>query len=99
MGATRPPPYGASPSISVAMKWGRFPDALRVHTWGGMTRALLLSLLSRQCLLLKPAAFRERYPHGWLVWESGVWNVPEIGEELGTTRVPAREIADCLPES
>jgi hypothetical protein len=64
-----------------------------------MTRALLLSLLSRQCLLLKPAAFRERYPHGWLVWESGVWNVPEMGEELGATRSPAREIADCLPES
>ena len=64
-----------------------------------MTRALLLSLLSRQCLLLKPTAFRERYPHGWLVWESGVWNVPEMGEELGTTRSPAREIADCLPES
>ena len=81
------------------MKWGRFPDALRVHTWRGMTRALLLSLLSRQCLLLKPAAFRERYPHGWLVWESGVWNVPEVGEELGATRVPAGEIADCLPES
>lgn len=44
-------------------------------------------------------AFRERYPHGWLVWESGVWNVPEMGEELGATRSPAREIADCLPES
>ena len=77
----------------------RFPRAPRVHTCPGMTRALLLSLLSRQCLLLKPPAFRERYPHGWLVWESGVWNVPEVGEELGTTRVPAREIADCLPES
>ena len=77
----------------------RFRKGIRVHTWHGMTRALLLSLLSRQCLLLKPAAFRERYPHGWLVWESGVWNVPEIGEELGATRVPARDIADCLPES
>lgn len=64
-----------------------------------MTRALLLSLLSRQCLLLKAHGFRERYPHGWLVWESGVWNVPEAGEELGATRLPSRDIADCLPQS
>jgi hypothetical protein len=91
--------YGSTPRFPWGDEVGRFPTARRVHTCLGMSRALLLSLLSRQCLLLKPAAFRERYPHGWLVWESGVWNVPEVGEELGATRVPAREIADCLPES
>ncbi len=62
-------------------------------------RALLLSLLSRQCLLLKADGFRERYPHCWLVWEAGAWNVPEVGEELGATRLPSRDMADCLPES
>jgi hypothetical protein len=62
-------------------------------------RALLLSLLSRQHLLLKQQAFGERYPHPWLVWEAGAWNVPEVGEELGATRLPSREMADCLPES
>ena len=63
-----------------------------------MPRALLLSLLSHQCLLLK-AGFRERYPHGWLVWEVGAWNVPEVGEELAATRVPVQEVSDCLPSS
>ncbi len=63
-----------------------------------MHRALLLSVLSHQCLLLK-AGFRERYPHGWLVWEAGAWNVPEVGEELGATRVPIQEFIDCLPNS
>lgn len=62
-------------------------------------RALLLSLLSRQCLLLKANGFRERYPHGWLVWEAGEWNVPDVGEELGTTRLPLSDVADCLPQS
>lgn len=65
----------------------------------GMARALLLSLLSRQCLLLKANGFRERYPHGWLIWEAGMWNVPEVGEELGATRLPSGDIADCLPQS
>ncbi|MBX5483037.1 MAG: FHA domain-containing protein [Myxococcaceae bacterium] len=62
-------------------------------------RALLLSLLSRQRLLLKAQGFRQRYPHGWLVWEAGTWNVPHAGEEIGTTRLPLNEIADCLPQS
>lgn len=64
-----------------------------------MARALLLSLLSRQKVLLKSSGFSERYPHPWLVWEAGAWNVPEAGEELGATRLPARDIADCLPQS
>ena len=28
-----------------------------------------------------------------------MWNVPEPGEELGATRLPSRDIADCLPQS
>lgn len=64
-----------------------------------MTRALLLSLLSRQALMLKASGFRERYPHAWLVWEAGVWNVPDIGEEMGSTRLPSGDIVDCLPQS
>ncbi len=32
----------------------------------------MLSVLQRQTLMLK-AAFTERYPHAWLVWEPGPW--------------------------
>ena len=62
-------------------------------------RALLLSLLARQSVLLKENGFRQRYPHPWLVWEAGAWNVPAAGEELGMTRFPASDMEDCLPES
>jgi len=58
-----------------------------------------MSLLSHQCLLLKEDGFRERYPHGWLVWEAGAWNVPDSGEELGATRLPQSDFDDCLPHS
>ncbi|WNG33509.1 FHA domain-containing protein [Archangium violaceum] len=62
-----------------------------------MARALLLSLLVRQHLALKEK-FRARYPHCWLVWEAGVWNVPESSEQNhGTTRLPTSELYDCLP--
>ncbi len=62
-----------------------------------MARALLLSLLVRQHLALKEK-FRARYPHCWLVWEEGVWNVPENSEQNhGTTRLPTSELRDCLP--
>ncbi|PTL81703.1 FHA domain-containing protein [Vitiosangium sp. GDMCC 1.1324] len=62
-----------------------------------MARALLLSLLVRQHLALKEK-FRARYPHSWLVWEAGVWNVPETSEQNhGTTRLPTSELYDCLP--
>lgn len=64
-----------------------------------MARALLLSLLSRQSLLLKAEGFRKRYPHGWLVWEAGGWNVPDVGEEMGNTQLPSGDIVDCLPQS
>jgi hypothetical protein len=62
-----------------------------------MARSLLLSLLVRQHLTLQEK-FRARYPHGWLVWEAGVWNVPETSEQNhGRTRLPAAELHDCLP--
>jgi hypothetical protein len=62
-----------------------------------MARSLLLSLLVRQHLALKEK-FRARYPHCWLVWESGVWNVPENSEQNhGTTRLPTSDLRDCLP--
>lgn len=62
-----------------------------------MARSLLLSLLVRQHLALKEK-FRARYPHPWLVWESGVWNVPESSEQNhGTTRLPTSDLRDCLP--
>ncbi|ATB30865.1 FHA domain-containing protein [Melittangium boletus] len=62
-----------------------------------MARSLLLSLLVRQHLALKEK-FRARYPHYWLVWESGAWNVPEGGEQNhGATRLPNDELSDCLP--
>lgn len=58
-----------------------------------------MSVLSRQALILKGPGFRERYPHGWLVWERGTWHVPHEGEELGATRLPHRDVVDCLPSS
>ncbi|WP_257454822.1 FHA domain-containing protein [Archangium lipolyticum] len=62
-----------------------------------MARSLLLSLLVRQHLALKEK-FRVRYPHCWLVWEAGVWNVPENSEQNhGTTRLPTSDLRDCLP--
>jgi FHA domain len=62
-----------------------------------MARSLLLSLLVRQHLALKEK-FRARYPHAWLVWEAGVWNVPENSEQNhGATRLPTSELHDCLP--
>jgi len=62
-----------------------------------MARSLLLSLLVRQHLALKEK-FRARYPHCWLVWESGAWNVPEGSEQNhGATRLPNDELSDCLP--
>jgi hypothetical protein len=62
-----------------------------------MARTLLLSLLVRQHLALKEK-FRARYPHCWLVWESGVWNVPENSEQNhGATRLPTSDLRDCLP--
>ncbi|MCI0571857.1 MAG: FHA domain-containing protein [Myxococcaceae bacterium] len=62
-----------------------------------MSRALLFSLLARQQLVLKET-FRSRYPHPWLVWEAGVWNVPEFSEQnSAATQLPSDSLHDCLP--
>jgi len=62
-----------------------------------MARSLLLSLLVRQHLVLKEK-FRARYPHPWLVWEAGAWNVPETGRQnVATTQLPVSDLRDCLP--
>lgn len=62
-----------------------------------MARALLLSLLVRQHLALREK-FRARYPHAWLVWEAGAWNVPEATEQsTTTTHLPVDYLRDCLP--
>ena len=65
--------------------------------WGAMARSLLMSLLVRQHLALKEK-FRARYPHCWLVWEAGVWNVADGSEQNhGATRLPTSDLYDCLP--
>lgn len=62
-----------------------------------MARSLLLSLLVRQQLVLKEK-FRARYPHPWLVWEAGAWNVPETGRQnVAATQLPVSDLRDCLP--
>ncbi len=62
-----------------------------------MARSLLLSLLVRQHLVLKEK-FRARYPHPWLVWEAGAWNVPETGrQDVASTQLPVSDLRDCLP--
>ncbi len=62
-----------------------------------MVRSVLLSVLIRQQLSLKED-FRRRYPHSWLVWEEGAWNVSEPGEQyLNRTMPPLDELQDCLP--
>ena len=62
-----------------------------------MTRALLHSILVRQSLALKER-FRARYPHPWLVWEPGAWNVSDGGEQnVAATQLPTEELRDCLP--
>ncbi len=62
-----------------------------------MARSLLLSLLVRQHLVLKEK-FRARYPHSWLVWEAGAWNVPEAGRQnVAATQLPVSDLRDCLP--
>lgn len=63
-----------------------------------MARALLLSLLVRQHMALKEK-FRAKYPHPWLVWEAGAWNVPETvdGGNVAATRLPLTDLRDCLP--
>ena len=62
-----------------------------------MVRSVLLSVLVRQQLSLKED-FRRRYPHWWLVWEEGAWNVSGPGEQnLSRTMPPQDDLQDCLP--
>lgn len=62
-----------------------------------MVRSVLLSVLVRQHLSLKNE-FRRRYPHAWLVWEAGAWNVQAAGEQnVAHTQPPAEDLQDCLP--
>src|SRR5215472_2107404 len=62
-----------------------------------MVRSVLPSVLIRQHLSLKDE-FRKRYPHAWLVWEAGAWNVSGDGEQnVAHTQPPAEDLQDCLP--
>lgn len=62
-----------------------------------MVRSVLLSVLIRQQLTLKED-FRKRYPHPWLVWEAGAWDVSGAGEQnVGRTVPPVDDLQDCLP--
>jgi hypothetical protein len=62
-----------------------------------MVRSVLLSVLVRQHLSLK-GEFLRRYPHSWLVWEAGAWNISGDGEQnVAHTQPPAEDLQDCLP--
>ena len=50
----------------------------------------LMSVLSRQ-LALGSSAFLLRYPHSWLVWETGTWGVPEIDAQLSVAQTRLAE--------
>lgn len=52
-----------------------------------MTRAYLLSFLSRQ-FLLRRQGFETRYPHPWLVWEPGSWRAPPANPSAAQTQLP-----------
>jgi hypothetical protein len=51
-------------------------------------KSYALSRLAQQRLTLGDK-FIERYPHDWLVWEPGAWNVPR-GTVAGLETVPPR---------
>src|SRR5262245_35742834 len=75
----------------------RLASSLRCVEFAPMVRSVLLSVLIRQQLSLKED-FRRRYPHWWLVWEEGVWNVSGPEEQnLSRTMPPQDELQDCLP--
>ncbi|MBI5546661.1 MAG: FHA domain-containing protein [Deltaproteobacteria bacterium] len=52
-----------------------------------MTRAFLLSFVTRQVLLSPREKVAASYRHSWLVWEPGAWVAPPPG--LHMTLVPA----------
>src|SRR5215831_5162619 len=78
------------------------PMAESLRVWQALRGALnsppmVRSVLLRQQLALKED-FRRRYPHWWLVWEEGAWNVSGPGEQsLSRTMPPRDELEDCLP--
>lgn len=53
-----------------------------------MVPAYMLSLLSRQLLLVKDR-FSSMYPHAWLVWEPGTWRAPPARAKAAKTVSPA----------
>jgi hypothetical protein len=62
-----------------------------------MVRSVLFSVLIRQQLALKDG-FLKRYPHPWLIWEQGAWDVSGAGEQnAGMTMPPVEDLQDCLP--
>jgi hypothetical protein len=75
---------------------------MRTHALGclmlpPMARSLLLSLLVRQRMALQ-GRFQARYPHPWLMWEAGGWNVPETDRQnVAATQLPVSDLRDCLP--
>lgn len=50
----------------------------------------LHSSLVREWKALGPA-WDAKYPHDWLVWEPGVWQVPAPGKAMGVTRFMTTE--------
>jgi hypothetical protein len=57
-----------------------------------MVPAFLMSLLSRQLVLLGEEAFLSTHAHAWLVWEPGTWQSPSSPAEsdTGETVLPTR---------
>lgn len=55
-----------------------------------MARAYLLSQLAVQALRLAPVDFLARYPHSWLVRETGALNLPDAADTVPlTTQAPS----------
>ena len=57
-----------------------------------MVPAFLMSLLSRQLVLLGEDVFLANHAHAWLVWEPGTWQSPTSPSQsdTGETMLPSR---------
>jgi hypothetical protein len=57
-----------------------------------MVPAFLMSLLSRQLVLLGEDGFLANHGHAWLVWEPGTWQSPTSPSQsdTGETMLPTR---------
>jgi hypothetical protein len=55
-----------------------------------VARPFLMSLLTRQLMLLQKPGFLAQHPYAWLVWEVGTAVVPRSSSESssGSTRIP-----------